>query len=378
MSQQNRHLVPPAQPVAAQNLRAHDVLVALDIGLSTTKIACQIGRHGEPMVHRLPSRALPISPSQLHALGGGIRPFESTIRVDQHPWVAAIDLSPAGGRLRLDDKLVVGTHGWLAHARAALARLGQSRISELIVGLPLKDFLTPSRRELAAERLVGAHPLPYGARIEVERVTVMPQSFGALRLWELQFTAYRGRIWDRDAPVLVVDCGHRTVSWMLTLGRSILQHCSGASACAGARLQRCVRAMLKVQLHRRVSAARMEWRCRQADRWMDLGKAKIHLDTYLRGACLRIVPGVIHELKTALEPLNDSLDSVVLTGGLAEFFAPAMRAAFPYASLVCSAEPATANARGLLQSDRKLVAGELAPDGLGMPGSNGVSAPQKR
>lgn len=368
MSQQDRQHMPPAPTVAARNHGAHDVLVALDIGLSTTKIACLIGRQDEPMVHRLPSCALPISSSQLRALGGAIGPFESTIRVDRHPWVAAIDPPSLDGRLKPDDKLLLGTHDWLAHARTALARLGQPRISELIVGIPLKDFLIPSRRELTAEQLVGAHPLPYGAWIEVERVTVMPQSFGALRLWELQFTAYRGRIWDRDAPVLVVDCGHRTVSWMLTLGHSILRHCSGASAGAGARLQRRVRAMLKVQLHRRVSAARMEWRCRQADRWMDVGKAKIHLDTYLRGACLRIVPGVIHELKTALEPLKDSPHSVVLTGGLTEFFAPAMRAAFPYASLVCLAEPTTANARGLLQCARRLEAGKLAPERPGMPG----------
>ncbi len=336
---------------AARDHDAHEVRAGLDIGLSTTKIAYQIGLQGEPLVHCLPSRALPVGHSELQAFGLRLPPFESMVTINQKPWMTAIDSPFLGYDHNLKNRNLVEMPEWLAHARAALARLGQSRISELVVGIPL-DQLTPWRRELASERLVGVHPLPHGAQIEVERVTVVPQAAGALRLWEVQYNARHGRTLDRDAPVLVVDCGHRAVNWMLTLGRAILPHCSGASAVAGARLQRRVRAMLKAQLRLRVGAARMEWRCRQVDCWIDLGKATIHLNTYLRAAGLRIVPGVIHELRAALGPLKDGLHSIVLTGGLTELFAPAMKAAFPHASLVCLDEPTLANARGLLQIAR--------------------------
>ncbi|MBE5316652.1 MAG: ParM/StbA family protein [Xanthomonadales bacterium] len=354
MSLQDRDLMAPAQPVAACDHGAHAVLVGLDIGISTTKIAHQIGLDGEPVVHRLPSRALPINNSQLLAIGGGVRPFDSTVLVHQQPWMAAINSPFLGHNHSQDDKHFEESPEWLAHARAALARLEQPRISELVVGIPLTHLLIPGRRELASTRLLGMHPLHDGGGIEIERVTVVPSSMGAQILWDIQFRVCSGRIIDVDAPVLVIDCGHRTVSWMLIRGHAIQRHLSAESAGAGARLQRRARALLRKQLKQKVSVARMEWRCRQANRWMDLGKATINLDAYLQEASLSIVPRAIEALKASLKPHKDSLHSIVLTGGLSKLFAPAITVAFPHALIACLADPTTANARGLLQIARRL------------------------
>jgi plasmid segregation protein ParM len=331
------------------------VLVGLDIGFGNTKIAHQIGEPGPVQLHRFASGAcpldvLPVAMDGSRNLCGGRR-----VLVHGEDWVAGLDSHYMSGYTRPLSDDYTRTTDWLALAHAALVHIGQRRITCLVAGLPVSEFYTPGRREAVVERLQAVHRVGAEATVEVQQVVVVPQPLGAYGAWFTQHEVARGRPMDRDAMVLVIDPGHYSVDWVLMQGSLIRRQSSHSSTLAGSELLRRASVLLKERHGRTVTVDRLEARVRRDDLKMDISEEiQIDLAEILQEAALQVVDAVIRDVRASLKSVTEALYGVVVAGGGAPIYAPAVAAAFPDVKVYRLPDSIMANAVGFLQFARHL------------------------
>jgi hypothetical protein len=100
---------------------------------------------------------------------------------------------------------------------------------------------------------------------------------------------------------------------------------------------------------------RLEARVRRDDLKMDISEEiQIDLAEILQEAALQVVDAVIRDVRASLKSVTEALYGVVIAGGGAPIYAPAVAAAFPDVKVYRLPDSIMANAVGFLQFARHL------------------------
>jgi plasmid segregation protein ParM len=231
-----------------------------------------------------------------------------------------------------------------------LPTLPGREIDILVLGLPMTTF-SAYRSELEA-RFTGTHVINEGGTtISIKCCVIYPQPLGS-------YAAYLEEVLG-SAPTpmaLVVDPGYNTVDWFVCKGMV-------ASELRSSAVQRGVGQMLRpvaIDIIKRlkIDATPAEI-VRLVDRCLVTGqKLELYSDTYDVADFLDAGKGVVTEAAQAIKNNVGSgadINVIVVTGGGAALYAPAIFDQFPSHKVVALPSPATANVRGFHELGERMA-----------------------
>ncbi len=216
------------------------------------------------------------------------------------------------------------TPEYLALTRAAMTYMNVPRIDLLIVGLPVASTKLAAIATEVEKRLTGNHEIGGDRRVLVKRVKALAQPAGALMYYGASHNKFDEIKDDRS---LIIDPGQRTFDWLVTQGmRQIIKRSSS--------VDRGMFDVLKAVADRISIVTGSSYREYELiDRALRTGKKltlfqKEHsLDKYLDLA--RTIPTqAVGEMRYFVGDGSD-IRHIVLGGGGAHFFKPAIQQGFP-------------------------------------------------
>ncbi|KAA6183734.1 ParM/StbA family protein [Thiohalocapsa marina] len=319
-------------------------VVGLDIGYSNLKLAA--GACGStPRTQVLPAVAAP----QLHVAqrlesGNSRSPDGIAVSVHGQHWIAGVAPARVSGWQRALHEDYVTSDTYQALLLAALQVIGAQRIDRLVTGLPVAQAMEPAQRERLRARLQGRHALTDGA-VEIAEVRVIAQPVGAFV--ELLMRA--------DAPtlerigagtVLVIDVGFFSVDWAVLVNGDLRRTASGTSLEAMSVLIDAAAERLRGQRAGKAPVAAIEQALAQGRPAILLHGDWVALAPYLQLAAREVGAVALEALRRDLRHEQTNVDLLLLTGGGAALFEPAVRRVFPAVPLQLPPDPVGANARG--------------------------------
>lgn len=255
----------------------------------------------------------------------------------------------------------IDTSEYQAFVKAALHYMKEDRIDVLVMGLPVSHLLA---KRCALERAwTGEHELADGKRIVVEQVKVFAQPQGALASYGVASGHESVRKGELN---LVIDPGQRTFDWLVSRGMVLIQ---GQSASTNRGMHDILSAICSAisnelgEEYRDYDAVETALRHKKP--------LVLYQTPYELKRFRPIIDQVTREaLAQLLECVQDvaSIQNIVLVGGAAPFFRPAVKEAFRRHRITDVADPVFANVRGfqviaeeILQQRRRRVAAEQQP-----------------
>jgi len=249
---------------------------------------------------------------------------------------------------QLDDRFAL-SDGYTARLYGAfnymLSTLPSRSIDYLMLGLPMK---TLKQHSVALQRrFVGEHTINLeGEKFVIEHCAVYPQPLGSYATY-LQKKAQKSRI----APMaLIVDVGYHTVDWITCLGMvANPDQSDGVERGMGAFLREVAKSVIKAS----GMAANESTVVRMLDQSLITGEEfrlagkEIDLKPHLRAG-----NGIIEQAAQAVRNnvgVGEGLDVVIVSGGGARFFLPAIKKHYPSHEVTTLPAPALANVRGFHQ-----------------------------
>lgn len=315
------------------------VIRAIDVGYSQTKFTVT-GSDRNIQCRMFPSLA-PLA-SQV-ALSGGIGQVRDTRCVDVEGVMYEVGpdcrLGLKARHTRILNDHYLRTPEYLALVRGALVAMNVPALDLLVVGLPVQ-LMSSHARELA-EMLQGVHPVSHGRTVEVRHVLTLAQPLGGLFQFAMGSGVYKV---GGDQVTLIVDPGYYTFDWLSAVGVKIMSARSG-SVSGGVHalvdeMSQAIGETLGVNYHN-VDAIDRAITRNQA---LTVGAKEINISAYWPKAQVRI-----EEAVNAMEnSIGDGLDvtTIVMVGGGAHLYEPAIRARFPLSNVVIAPDPIFANVRG--------------------------------
>lgn len=330
--------------------------VGLDIGYSNVKLAWgQAG--GRPRLQVLPAMAAPkamvAETLGMTTKGGRTTPTEDgiAVTVNGEPWIAGIRPSRVSGWQRALHADYPASRSYQALWLAALGQIPGARIECLVTGLPVAQAMDPARREALRQRLRGEHQTPRGL-VDVIDVRVLAQPIGTF----IDVLMQAGpEVLDRisEGTVLVLDVGFFSVDWALLVGGDLRRTTTGTSLEAMSVLIEQAAARIATERGGQPPVAAIE-RALGEDRATMLARGhRVTLAPYLEQAAAERVPIALEALRQDLRREHTEVDLILLTGGGARWFAPALGALFPGVPLQQPVDPVSANARGYFHYARR-------------------------
>ncbi|TVQ29980.1 MAG: ParM/StbA family protein [Geminicoccaceae bacterium] len=316
----------------------------LDIGYSNLKTAELL----DPRTAALRTRLRPAGAGPLADLTRGIDRGDvpTVVEIDGVAWAAAVPHQAFEGYERGTHERYWQTDGYLALARAGLADAGTTTIRLLITGLPVAQAKDPATKRALEHRLGGVHPVGQdGLRreVRVERVRVVPQPLGAFVDAQTWFTDAEML---REGRVLVLDPGFFSVDWAVFEATRFRPGSSATSHFAMSVLLEHAVALVKEETGLVVPPERFEIALREG-RHQVLGEGRrFEAQPYLERAATKVSAQVMTHLERSLRGEETRPDVIVLAGGGAALYRPAVEALFPRSVVAVAAAPALANVRG--------------------------------
>lgn len=252
----------------------------------------------------------------------------------------------------------------------ALHYMNVDHINELVLGLPVNQYLNQDRCDQLATEYTGKIALPGGRSVQIDHVVVRPQPFGGfidmgnhldkinetiralkkehqdveLAISEIQEAAQL----VNDHCILVVDPGEHTLDWLLVDHGTINTKASNAASDSGRqRIIRDVQRELENELGRAIAPANLP-RINEALRLgkkLTLGGKVIDLSKY-DTKIAQSVADPISRLMEGLRGLEDRIDLIFLVGGHPDIYAKALKERFPFTPIVVPDDTLYANVRG--------------------------------
>lgn len=228
--------------------------------------------------------------------------------------------------------------------------LPSREIDVLVLGLPMTTFST-YRSELEV-RFTGTHVInETGTKVTIKSCVIYPQPLGS-------YAAYLEEVLG-SAPTpmaLVVDPGYNTVDWFVIKGMVANEPRSSA-------VQRGVGQMLRPVANEIIKRLKIDATpaeiIRLVDRCLVTGKKlELYSDTYDIQEFLGAGKGIITEAAQAIKNGIGSgadINVIVVTGGGAALYAPAIADQFPSHKVVALPSPATANVRGFHELGERMA-----------------------
>lgn len=316
------------------------IVRAIDTGYGMTKFTLSAGP--APACQCFPS----IATRQKDTVGDGVLEAIDTLTldIDGTPYEVGPDAALARGReqARILHADYTASPEYRALTLGALDYMNVEAIDLLVLGLPVN--LTESRSQRLRRLFRGRHLLTRGRSVEVSEILVIAQPLGGLVHYLYHVCRDPA---DAHRRRLVVDPGSQTLDWLVTQGMKGIKGLSGSH-------EGSVSAML-------LELARLLSREYQLNGYEDL----FALDQGLRsgqfslfGQPIDLKP-LLPEAQKALTPALTALrnavgdgrdiDEIVLVGGGAALFQPALAACFPHHTIHCLETSLYANVMGFQQ-----------------------------
>jgi plasmid segregation protein ParM len=222
-----------------------------------------------------------------------------------------------------------------------LPSLPGRNIDILVLGLPMNTF-SAYRSELE-ERFTGTHVInEAGTAVTIKCCIIYPQPLGSYAAYLIEMLG--------SAPLpmaLVVDPGYNTVDWFVCKGMVANELRSGA-------VLRGVGQMLRPVASEIIRRLRIDATPAEIVRLVDRGlvtdqKLELYSSTYEIKDFLWAGKSIVTEAAQAIKNSVGSgadINVIVVTGGGAALYAPAIATHFPSHKVVTLSSPATANVRG--------------------------------
>lgn len=316
-------------------------VLGIDIGYSNLKLAFGPPDE-EPTVWLRPAGAAPADRLGERIGASGEEDYLRVL-VDGQPFVAGLspDRAELWSRELHEDYSSTASYRALFHAGLLLAEGDQ--VGLVVTGLPVNQYLDPACRNRLAAQMRGEHQITPRRKVTVSQVKVVPQPVGG-------FVDYVYSLPDaneiEDSRVLVVDPGFFSVDWVLiSQGELRRQSCGTSLEASSVILDEAVR-LIAQDFGGSVGRERLEHALRQGQAQVRLFGERVEVAPYLKKAADKVGPIVITRLRESLRKENASADLVLLVGGGAGFFAPALKNAFPQLRVSTPESPVCANVRG--------------------------------
>ena len=241
------------------------------------------------------------------------------------------------GRALTDD--YVSTDNYAALLYGAVHFAGVTHIERLVLGLSLHNMERYSAE--LKQQFVGELDFGHG-RVAVEKVVVIPQPLGSLVL----AASARGGDFGRDDSHLLVDVGYYTTDWIYANGFKMDDNRSGGIPGGASQVcQRIAKLISRDEGEKVDDIERIDKALRERAPFYFYGR-KIDLAPYVERAA-PVMAGVAIEMQNDVGRVHD-IRSIILSGGGAALYGPAIRRAFPRAVIERIDSPCLANARGFL------------------------------
>lgn len=330
------------------------VVRAVDVGYRNTKFTLGRAQDGTLRTMLIPSLA---TPADLGAdLGTNVVARRNTVLVtaDGIRFEVGPDVALAMG---LNENPVLhaqysDTPEHLALLRAAMHYMEVSEIDLLVVGLPVARLAI--HKAALTRRLIGVHPAGNGRNVLVKDVRVLPQPIGGF-LYHVSCQP-DARELQRDTT-LIIDPGFLTVDWVVAqglqpIGKRSGHHDSGVSA---------VLARMAAAISRDY---RLDYKdLRALDHGVRSGQFRLFgepvaLEPYLADASAAVMNIAVNALASSAGDARD-IDAIVLVGGGAALFLPAIQRRYPRHTIHVVEDPVFANVRGFHIAGERLVAHQV-------------------
>jgi plasmid segregation protein ParM len=317
------------------------VTAGIDIGYSNLKVVTGNFNTG-PRVMVRPGGACPLE-NVAQAIREDRNPPYIRVSLREQPWAAAMDPEHCQHWERELSKDFPFSDPYLALYYAALLQTGETRLDRVITGLPVNQYLNTKLRRSLVERLQGRHQVHDQQCVDVGEVIVLPQPVGAY-LDLVRSGMHLDLI--EQGRVVVIDPGFFSVDWV-ALERGAIRHASsGTSLEAVSRVLELAAAELSRDYDINTGINRLERALREQRHRALLCGQKIDIRPALGTAATKAAGETMKLLQRNLRSLDIQADLILLTGGGATLFYPAVREAFPNLTIHVPIEPVAANALG--------------------------------
>jgi len=246
---------------------------------------------------------------------------------------------------QLDDRFAL-SDGYTARLYGAfnymLSTLPSGDIDYLMLGLPMKT-LKPHAAALQ-RRFVGKHTINMkGDTLVIRHCAVYPQPLGSYATY-LQKKAHK----IKNAPMaLIVDVGYHTVDWITCLGMvANPDQSDGVERGMGAFLREVAKSVIKASgmaASESTVVRMLDQALISGDEFRLAGK-QIDLKPHMNAGS-----AIIEQAAQAVRNnvgVGEGLDVVIVSGGGARFFLPAIKKHYPNHEVATLPTPALANVRG--------------------------------
>ncbi|MBK7236322.1 MAG: PRTRC system protein D [Sterolibacteriaceae bacterium] len=331
----------------AHNGTSDGIARAIDVGYGNTKYTFRDAQ-GNVRCGIFPSLTNWSATDQSKAVIGDRRDTV-VIRVGGMYHDVGPDIAAARGRYRASNMHdgYVETPEYQALVKGALHYIGEDRLDVLVLGLPVRHLI--AKRASLERAWEGEHELANDKTVIVHKVRVFAQPQGALA----GFSATTGnKSVTRGDLNLVIDPGQRTFDWLVSRGMALVQQQSSSTDRGMFDIVRTIAEMISTDLgedYQDFEAIDKAIRSRKPmtlyQQPYDIKRFKPIVEQVTREAVARL-----------LENVRDvaSIQNILLVGGAAEVFKPAVKEAFRKHRITDIDEPVFANVRGF-----QVIADEL-------------------
>ena len=316
---------------------------AVDVGYGNTKYAYRAAS-STVATGMFPSLAPLAASRTLSGYGEGVLAARKviTVAIDEIEYEIGPDVALTAaygntGRALADDFVL--TDNYAALLAGAMHFAGVTHIERLVLGLPVHNMqkYSASLKERFAGELDFGH-----ARVQVDKVVVIPQPLGSLVL----ASSNRQSEFGKDSAHLVVDVGYFTTDWVYANGFAMDDTRSGGMPGGASQIYQRIASLISRDQGEQVEDLEMIDKALRERKPFFFYGTDIPLEPYLEKA-QPIIAGVVKEMQNNVGRLPN-VRSVILSGGGAALYAGAIRRAFPRVVIEVIDSPCLANARGFL------------------------------
>lgn len=265
------------------------------------------------------------------------------------PWVGGVEQVVLQHSVRQTHAQYTSTKAYHALYLAALAKMRAERIDLLVTGLPVSQYYDPRvgepLRQGLQKLMTGRHHINDQVTVQVDRTLVIPQPTGTF-MGVAAEPQHSYLVTDNSLTTLVVDAGFFSLDYVSLSGRSVRDQSSGSSQLATSHILEKAAERLSVSMDRFVDPDRLDAAFRGGAPMLRLGGEEVDYLTVLRAAAAEVASEVVGEIQRKMRGDKSSADVLILAGGGAELYAPALAKVFPKAKLIRPADPVLSNARG--------------------------------
>lgn len=326
------------------------VVRALDVGFGATKFVVQRIPGQPPVCRKFPSLA-PLA-SDANLSGGYLQRRETMmVEINGRRYEVGPDVEGALPTYysRVLNPNYTESPQYLALARGAMTMMSVSHIDRLILGLPVESL--GAKRAALEARFVGVHPTANGGRVMVRSVATFAQPVGGLIAYIVENNAAQ---LAKGQLNLVIDPGYFTYDFVVTNGVSPIEARSGSvNGGVSAVLQHIARQVSK-QIHERYDNLLSIERALETGCPLVVFGREEPLDRYIDPNTLAPIDEAVDLMINKIGTGGD-IKSILLVGGGARLYLPAIRRRLPRHPVHLVDNPEFANVRGFQYAGEELA-----------------------